>query len=482
MILRKRFTPMALDFIRTKIVATVGPASANLEALLAFIRAGTRVFRLNFSHGTHDFHLANLRMIREAASQSQTEVAILADLCGPKMRVGKFPNGVIVLKDNQIVTLETNGSLESADTIPIQYQQLSKDVLPGNRILLDDGLLELEVISIAGTAVTARVIRGGKLKDNKGLNLPGSQVSAPSLTAKDLEDIDFILGTDIDFIALSFVRSVRDVAALKDVLHSQGKHLPIIAKIEKPQALDEIDGILDAADGIMVARGDLGVEMAPEKVPVIQKDLIRRAREKSKPVIVATQMLESMTTNPRPTRAEVSDVSNAVFDGADGIMLSAESASGLYPVPAVQMMSKVAREAESWLMTHQQSAGIPASRANLGTDSARHAIARSIANLSRELPISVVVVRSKGGKSASFVSATRPLAPILAISTDLRAIRKMGLLWGVHPIHVSREDFEDPKSCSRKVAMTCDLSHKDKLILLLAGFGKSEPNITLLSP
>jgi len=473
---------MVADFLRTKIVATVGPASANKETLLAFIQSGVRVFRLNFSHGTHDLHQLNLIMIREVAEQAGIEVAVLADLCGPKMRIGKFTDGIVDLRDGQNITLDTRNIVGSTEVIPVQYQQLPKDVAIGNRILLDDGLLELEVLSTEKTTVKARVIRGGKLKDNKGLNLPGSVVSAPSLTEKDLEDIDFILGTDIDFLALSFVRSVRDVLALKEVLHSQARHLPIIAKIEKPQALEDIDAILDAADGIMVARGDLGVEMQPEKVPVIQKDLIRRAKQKSKPVIVATQMLESMTTNPRPTRAEVSDVSNAVFDGADAVMLSAESASGQYPVAAVQMMAKVAHEAESWLINHDQPAPENHQVGKTNQDSTRHAIARSIANLARELPVSVIVVRSKGGKSASFVSATRPLAPVLAVSTDLRAIRKMNLSWGVQPMLVSREDFEDPKSCARKVAMETGLANPKQLILLLAGFGKSEPNLTLLSP
>ena len=333
---------------RTKIVATVGPASRDPVMLEALLRAGVNVFRLNLSHGEHADHRANFDNIRAVSASVGEPVAILADLCGPKIRVGRFAAGCITLEKGQAVTVTTRNVLGEPGLIPSQYTALGEDVRPGDRILLDDGMLELHVDAVAGSDIACTVTAGGLLKDRKGMNLPNVLVSSPALTDKDRDDAHFALDLGVDFLALSFVRRPSDVADLKALIDAAGATTPVIAKIEKPEALDAIDEILEASDGLMVARGDLGVELAPEAVPIVQHDLIERCRRRNKPIIVATQMLESMIEHPRPTRAEVSDVSHAVFAGADAVMLSAETASGAYPIKAVEMMDRVARQVEGW--------------------------------------------------------------------------------------------------------------------------------------
>src|SRR5438874_4343352 len=333
---------------RTRIVATVGPASREPAILEQLIHAGVDVLRLNLSHGDHGEHRVACERIRAAAGKLGEPVAVLADLCGPKIRVGKFRDGRIELHDDERVTVTTRDVVGVPGLIPSQYHALADDVRPGDRILLDDGLLELHVESVAGTEITCTVVSGGVLKDHKGMNLPGVSVSSPALTDKDRDDAHFALGIGVDWLALSFVRRASDVEDLQRLITSTGQATPVIAKIEKPEALACIDEILDAAGGIMVARGDLGVELPPETVPIAQEELVLRARRKNKPVIVATQMLESMVENARPTRAEVSDVSHAVFAGADAVMLSAETSVGAHPVRAVEMMDHVARQVEGW--------------------------------------------------------------------------------------------------------------------------------------
>lgn len=471
---------MHSPFLRTRIIATLGPASAKPEVLESLIQEGASIFRLNMSHGTQDSHLATIQMVRDCARNLGIEVTLLGDLCGPKIRVGVFSNGQMDLQQGQTVTLDSQIVQGGGGFIHSQYPHLARDVTEGCKILLDDGLLELKVLETKGTQVKALVVRGGTLKNKKGMNLPGAQLSIPALTEKDRSDAAFLLAQGVDYLALSFVRTAADLASLKECLKALGRQVPIIAKIEMPQALDNIEEILETCEGIMVARGDLGVELEPERVPIIQKELIRNARAKSKPVIVATQMLESMTVNLRPTRAEVSDVSNAVFDGADAVMLSGETAAGAHPVEAVAMMRRVALEAEK----AQACAGFSqeGQLANYlnSTPLVRRSVAQAMRELSRELPVSAILVRSRGGKSAGVVSATRPAAPIVAFSTELEVIRRMNLLWGVKPVQVSVEDFEDPKSCGRQLAARLGYSQSGKFLLLLSGFGKSEPAITLL--
>src|SRR5438552_8970244 len=338
---------------RTKIVATVGPTSATPAVLENLIRAGVNVFRLNMSHGDHAGHTKAYSAIRAASRAAGIEVGVLADLCGPKIRCGLFEGGRAELQTGSTVTVTTREVTGNALLIPSQYRGIAADAQPGSRILLDDGNLELRVERIEGSDLLCTVVQGGVLKDRKGINRPDSKVSAPSLTDKDRTDALFALELSVDFLALSFVRRAADIGDLRDLIDKYpGGRVSIIAKIEKPQALEEIEGIVDAADGIMVARGDLGVEMPAETVPIIQSELIHLARSHCKPVIVATQMLESMIGNPRPTRAEVSDVSTAVLAGADAVMLSAETASGAFPVNAVQTMDRVIRQTEAYLWKH----------------------------------------------------------------------------------------------------------------------------------
>ncbi|MGH7171785.1 MAG: pyruvate kinase [Gemmataceae bacterium] len=466
---------------RTKIVATVGPASRDPAVLEALLRAGVNVFRLNLSHGDHADHRANFNTIRAVSAAAGEPVAVLADLCGPKIRVGRFAGGRITLEKGQAVTVTTRNVLGEPGLIPSQYAALAEDVRSGDRILLDDGMLELHVDSVAGSDIACRVTTGGVLKDRKGMNLPNVLVSSPALTDKDRDDAHFALDLDVDFLALSFVRRPSDVADLKALIDAAGANTPVIAKIEKPEALDAIDEILDAADGLMVARGDLGVELAPEAVPIVQHDLIERARLGHKPIIVATQMLESMIEHPRPTRAEVSDVSHAVFAGADAVMLSAETASGAYPIKAVEMMDRVARQVEGWQWIERAFRALTAhERERRPPLPLREAVARSTVQLSRDLEVRAIVVRTLHGTSAEVVAATRPAAPIIALTMNPHVFRRMNLIWGVIPRLIDASEFECPQSAARRHACELGLADKGHTILLLAGFGGGEPMITVL--
>ncbi|MGK2858737.1 MAG: pyruvate kinase [Thermoanaerobaculia bacterium] len=477
--------PQLLKRRRTKIVATVGPASSSPETLGQLIDAGVNVFRLNMSHGTQDGHRAAYESIRAAAGHRDRPVAILADLCGPKIRCGQFEGGSIELRRNEQVTVTTRDVIGGPGLIPSQYAALASDVTRGNRILLDDGNLELRVESVTGTEIQCTVIDGGRLKDRKGINLPGANVSAPSLTQKDRDDAVFALGLGVDFIALSFVRTADDVRSLRELVTSRGADVSIIAKIEKPEALDNIDEILDAADGIMVARGDLGVELPAESVPVTQTQLIDLGRVKCKPVIVATQMLESMITNSRPTRAEVSDVANAVMHGTDAVMLSAETASGAHPVKAVEMMDRVARRAEAYLWSQGAFSTIADHDLPSPPIPLPDAIGRATAQLSRDLQVRSIFVISRSGTTARFVAAARPAAPLVAISDSAPATRRMNLYWGVEPILVEAADFDSARPLARRLALELDLGAPGDHILGVAGFSadpeKNVPKISVMA-
>jgi pyruvate kinase len=466
---------------RTRIVATVGPSSRKPEVLEEMIRTGVDVFRLNLSHNGHDWHRETYDMIRAAAAQTGEPVAILADLCGPKIRVGTFRGGQIDLHTGERVTVTTRDVIGEPGLIPSQYAALHRDVRPGDRILLDDGLLELRVEEAVGQDVICTVINGGPLKDRKGMNLPGVSVSTPALTDKDRDDGRFAVGLGVDLLALSFVRQAGDVEDLKTLVTSLGRSTPVIAKIEKPEALAVMDEILDSAWGVMVARGDLGVELPPETVPIAQQELVEHARRKNKPVIVATQMLESMVHNPRPTRAEVSDVSHAVFAGADAVMLSAETSVGEYPVGVVGIMDRIARQVEGWQWAEGAfrtlTRGDPEAAAPMPL---RMALARATAQLSRDLRVRAIVVRTRSGTSATVVAATRPAAPVVALTADEIVCRRLNLLWGVIPRLLTAEDFEQPAAAARRQARTLGLASPGEYILLLAGFGRGEPMITVL--
>jgi pyruvate kinase len=471
---------------RTKIVATVGPASADVAVLEQLVRAGVNVFRLNMSHGTHDAHRAAYDAIRSAASSCATEVGVLADLCGPKIRCGVFENDRVELETGSTVVVTTRDVVGRDGLIPSQYEQLDRDAKPGTRILLDDGNLELRVERVEGTEITCHVVQGGTLKNKKGMNLPDVEVSAPSLTEKDREDARFALGLGVEFLALSFVRRASDIEQLRELMEAEGSaRAAIIAKIEKPEALREIKAILAATDGVMVARGDLGVEMPPETVPIIQSELIDLAREWAKPVIVATQMLESMIGNPRPTRAEVSDVSTAVMAGADAVMLSAETASGSFPVKAVETMDRVARRTEAYLWKQGAFGSILDGNAPTAPTGIASAVTRATSQLSRDLMVRSIFVISRTGLTARLVSSARPAAPVVAVSHDERAVRAMNLLWGVVPTRADATELENPEDLARSLVRRYELAGQGDCILRVSGFHADQdlnvPTISVLT-
>src|SRR6266567_2837200 len=418
---------------RTKIVCTIGPATNSEERLEQLMRAGMNVARLNFSHGTHSDHAIAIDRIRAISARLGWPIAILQDLQGPKIRTGELEGGQPVkLDDGAEITITTRPVVGNAQTIATTYTPLPQDVKVGDRILLDDGLLELRVLNSNATDVECQVVHGGMLKEHKGIKLPGVHVSAPALTEKDREDLRFGVMHDVDYVALSFVRQPEDVLEAKYLIRQfqvergekeQAKTLPLIAKLEKPEAVAHLDQILDVVDGVMVARGDLGVEMPPEKVPLIQKRIIARCNDLGLPVITATQMLESMITNPRPTRAEASDVANAILDGTDAVMLSGETAVGAYPIEAVGMMVRIALETESSeLMTL---------RPQCKQLNQAHAVSHAARALSEEASVQSIVVFTRSGASAHLISKDRPRTHILAYTPSERVYRQLALWWGV---------------------------------------------------
>lgn len=415
---------------KAKIVATLGPASNSPEMVRALMRAGMDVVRLNFSHGTHEQHARTIGIVREVAAAEGRHVAILQDLPGPKIRTGKLQGGkpVELRAGEQVVLTDKKGEPGSAKRLFVSYPRLGRDVSHGSRILLADGLIELRVQSTQDDEVTCVVVNGGDLGENKGVNLPGAKLRISAMTEEDAEHVKFGVKQQVDYIAVSFVRTAKDVSAVKDVIARERAQVPVIAKIEKPEAVDQLAEILEVTDGVMVARGDLGVEMPPEKVPVVQKFIIDSARAAKLPVITATQMLESMTVNPRPTRAEASDVANAIFDGTDAIMLSGETATGKYPREAVEMMARIAIEAESY-MTQMGWLRRPAGRENdiAGT------ISESAALVTSELDIKAVVVFTRSGSSARLISKYRPVPPIYAFCHEERVCQRTALYWGTVP-------------------------------------------------
>ncbi|MEX0900063.1 MAG: pyruvate kinase [Gammaproteobacteria bacterium] len=467
---------------RTRIVATLGPASSSQSTIEALLARGVDVFRLNFSHGAHEDHAATFAAIKAAAAQVGNEPAVLADLCGPKIRTGRFAGGAVHLEGGAEVTVTTRDVEGTAELIPSQYAGITGDVRAGARILLDDGKLELEVLAIDGTDIKCRVRHGGELKDRKGINLPDSAVSAPSLTDKDRDDARFALSLGVDWLALSFVRCAADLTELREIIDESDSPAGIVAKIEKPEALRDIDAILDACDAVMVARGDLGVELLPEQVPVAQDLLVREARARHRPVIVATQMLESMIVDARPTRAEVADVAHAVMSGTDAVMLSAETASGAHPLEAVAMMDRIARQAEGWLWA--QGAFGTIERAGNATGTAR-ALATATAQLSRDLGVRAVVVVSRSGLSAGIMSAARPAAPIIAVSSSAATCRRLRLSWGLVPRLVTEADLADAAALACAQAQALDIAGSGDIVLLVQGFqleaAASRPSVSVLS-
>ncbi len=464
--------PEKLLYRRTRIVATLGPSSRDRQVIEELVRAGVNVFRLNFSHGTHDEHREVYGRVRAATAEAAPATAVLADLSGPKIRAGTFASGSIDLREGARVTVTTRDIEGRPGLIPSQYAALADDVAPGDRILLDDGNLELAVEDARGSEIACRVVTGGQLKDRKGMNLPGVKVSAPALTEKDRRDAAFALELGVDLLALSFVRRGLDVLELRRLVEQSGRRAAIIAKIEKPEALEDIDAIVDAADGLMVARGDLGVELPPQAVPLAQNQLIDVARERAKPVIVATQMLESMIEHPRPTRAEVSDVANAVRNGADAVMLSGETAAGAYPVKAVEMMDDVVRRTESYLWSQGAFGSYRRHEAATPPIPIEEALAASNAQLSRDLRVRAIVVLSTSGRSVAVVSAARPQAPIVAVFKEAAACRVANLLWGVIPRAMKGGELEDPRVLACRLLTDLDLADEGQAFLVVRGFSR----------
>lgn len=470
---------------RTKIIATLGPASREPAHIAQLIRAGVNVFRLNMSHGAHGEHRAAYRHIRAAASEANQPIAVLADLAGPKIRVGRLKEGRITLSPGDPITLTTRDVVGDATLIPSQYAALARDVSPGDRILLADGAMELTVEHIEGTEVRCTVLQGGILKERAGINLPGIRVSAPSLTEKDRVDTRLALELGVDFLALSFVRRAADLAELKRLVRAGHGHAAVIAKIERPEALANSEAILQCADGIMVARGDLGVELPPEQVPVAQRQLIDRALALNKPVIIATQMLESMIANARPTRAEVADISLSVSSGADALMLSGETAIGAHPIAAVEMMDRIARQTEGYLWQHGAFGSFGSGNQPEHPIPFGDAVADATALLSRLLSVRAIVVISSSGRSAVTVSSARPAAPVIALSANEWTYRRMTLLWGVIPMQVRPEALANPITLAREVVKQIEVAAPGHHILLVQGFNRNPvhnaPSITVLS-
>jgi pyruvate kinase len=416
---------------RAKIICTIGPTSNNEAAMRELLRLGMDIARLNFSHGTHEDHSHNIQRLRRAAAREGRTVCILQDLQGPKIRTGPLEkHEAVLLKTGSVVTITPQQVPGTATRISTTFPDLAREVSPGARILLSDGLIELRVRGVRGKDVLCDVLNGGMLGEHKGINLPGVALSIPALTPKDRKDLEFGLDHGVDAVALSFVRTAADVTEVKRIIASHKSDVPVIAKLEKPQAIDHLEEILEVADGVMVARGDLGVEMAPEKVPVIQKHVIRQAAAWRKPVITATQMLESMIENPRPTRAEASDVANAIFDGTDAVMLSAETASGQYPRESVSIMARIVVEAECNMSDFVQFRR----RREHHSLSVAETICESIAHSAEDLPMGAIAIFTETGNTARMISKYRPKAPIYAFTHMATVVQRMNLYWGVHPV------------------------------------------------
>lgn len=446
---------MAKQTRRTKIVATIGPSSATAERIGRLVDAGVDLFRLNFSHGNNQDKAKVIDTIRSLAERKKKAIGILADLQGPKIRTGRMENGALPLRKGELIAITTDEVLGRPGLISTIYKALPSDVKPGSRILLDDGLIEFRVQSLSGNTVNCVVVEGGILKDLKGINLPGVNVSSPSLTEKDRKDLLFCLEKGVDYLALSFVRRAEDVSELKQLIRDYGSSVPVVAKIEKPEAIKNFDAILAVTDAVMVARGDLGVEINAEKVPLLQKKIIRACNDAGKPVITATQMLESMILHPRPTRAETSDVANAIMDGTDAVMLSGETASGAYPVEAVRTMVKIASDVEKSGLWH-----VPAYDPRQKRSSIAGAVAEAACHAAAAVDAKAIVVFTQSGSTAALIAKNRPRLPIIAFAPAEEIRRRLALYWGVRSLPVGAMNNSD-----QQIALVDET-------LLHSGFGK----------
>jgi pyruvate kinase len=421
---------------KTKIVATIGPVSSNKEVLKGMIQNGLDVVRLNFSHGAHEDHQKVIEFVREIDAELGTNTSLLADLQGPKLRVGEMENGSVELTVGQTITISTTKQIGTNQVIYTNYKEFAQDVKAGERVLLDDGKLVMNILSTNGKdTVQCEVIQGGPLSSKKGLNLPNTKVSLPSLSEKDLSDLHFALSHNVDWIGLSFVRTAEDVRALKEIIFSAEKHAKVVAKIEKPEAVEDIDAIIEETDAVMVARGDLGVEVPLQNVPLIQKMVVRKCVERAKPVIVATQMMESMVSNMTPTRAEVADVANAVLDGADAVMLSGETSVGKYPVEAIRMMNSIIGEAEKYDdLYYKEEAPEQMDETRFVTDS----VCYSACRLAKRANATAILTNSFSGYTGYKIASWRPRTNIFVFTANKKILTQMNLVWGVKAFYYDK--------------------------------------------
>lgn len=449
---------------RTKIVATIGPATQSEEIITNLIKAGVTTFRLNFSHGDHKDHEERIKTIRKVSNKLDLDIGILQDLQGPKIRLGRFKDGPVKVNKGDKFSLTSNEVECTKSIANVTYNKLAQEVTSGKRILLDDGKIEMivEKVDKGNNLLECKVTVGGVLSNNKGVNFPDVQLSVKALTDKDIEDLEFGLTAGVDWIALSFVRNPSDINEIKNLINKNGHSIPVVAKIEKFEAIDQIDSILPLCDGVMVARGDLGVEMPAEEVPLLQKELIRKANTLGIPIITATQMLDSMASNPRPTRAEVSDVANAILDGTDAVMLSNETAVGDYPVEAVETMATIARRIERDYPLKAIDSHLPCTIPN--------AISAAVSNIARQLDAGAIIPLTKSGSTARNVSKFRPPTPILATTTEISVARRLQLVWGVTPLLVKNDDRTARTfSIAMQIAQEIGILKQGDLVVQTAG-------------
>lgn len=452
---------------RTKIVCTIGPASDDINVIKELIQAGMNVARLNFSHGTREEHGRRIASIRRAAAETGENIAVILDTEGPEIRLGYFEKEPVYLKEGGTVVLTTRAVKGDENYIPVNYPGLTKDVGKGDRILISDGLIELQVLSVAETEISCRVVNGGELTSQKGVNIPGVAVKLPSVTDKDIRDIKFGIEREVDFIACSFVRKPSDILAVREMIEEAGADTDIIAKIESRQAVQNLDDIIKVSDGVMVARGDLGVEIHVEEVPLLQKEIIEKCNMAGIPVITATQMLESMIANPRPTRAEASDVANAIFDGTDAIMLSGETAAGKYPVEAVETMARIAERAEAAL----RYGDMLVKKKDLFPEiTVTDAISYATCTTAQRLGATAIITSTESGNTARMVSKYRPKAAIVAVTPHMRVLRKLALVWGVQPLLVgTRRNTDEMMATAVEAALNAGIVKGGDLVVITAG-------------
>ncbi len=462
---------MAVERRRTKIVATIGPVSSTHDVLRTLVDAGVDAVRLNLSHGTHVDHAASAAVVRAVQSETGKPLAVIADLQGPKLRIGDLPAPRVLLKDEEVVVVGDQRAVDGE--LPVAPAVIGEVLSPGHDMLIDDGLVRLSVEEVSGGRARCRVVVGGEVKSHKGVNLPGVPIPIPSLTKKDLVDLEFALGLNVDYVALSFVRAAADVRDLHEIIRQHGSAARVIAKIEKAEAVEVLDEVLHEADAVMVARGDLGVEIGAATVPLLQKRIILRCLEAGKPVITATQMLESMIEHAEPTRAEASDVANAVLDGTSAVMLSAETATGNYPVEAVQTMDRIARAVEP-SMGYRHQMPEPGDATTVGT-----AMSNAACDLAEALGARAILVPTFTGRTASAVARLRPRRPIVALSHHQVSVQQMALEWGVTPVLMPQtHDVEDLWSRSIQSALASGTVDAGDRIVLTAGTAVNLPGST----